>query len=298
MNLRIAQLSDLHIGFDRDNPREHNLLRLEAVVARLGQPGLRPDLLLLSGDLTEHGDAASYARLRDAIANVACPIHVIPGNHDDRGNLVEAFPATQLADGFVQYVIELGSMRIIMLDTLEPDRHGGAFCEVRSCWLGARLAEAPMVPTLIVMHHPPLQSGIAWMDDAPDATWIMRFAATVAGHDQIIGIASGHVHRSVIARWQGIPSLICPSTAPAVGLHLDPISPAKRDDRPMIVNVSSRLSHSQLEWRKPGQSFWHCRRSHGACPPRWCHEPAARYACRGTPLTQPSGTATPSIPRS
>jgi hypothetical protein len=31
----------------------------------------------------------------------------------------------------------------VLLDTFEPGRHGGAFCEARQAWLTAALDEAP-----------------------------------------------------------------------------------------------------------------------------------------------------------
>ena len=50
----IAQISDLHIGADDDN-----LSRLDAVLDQLEAMPARPDHLLVTGDLTEHGDETS-----------------------------------------------------------------------------------------------------------------------------------------------------------------------------------------------------------------------------------------------
>ena len=64
----IAQITDIHIGFDKGNPDEHNMVRLRAVLGHLVNGPNRPDLLLLSGDLTEDGAPADYARLAEAVA--------------------------------------------------------------------------------------------------------------------------------------------------------------------------------------------------------------------------------------
>ena len=232
--LRIAQISDIHIGFDRDHPHEPNLRRLEQIVARLGQTGLDPALVLLTGDLTEHGDPASYARLIAALAPLDLPVWPIPGNHDDRAVMAQAFGLVLAADGFAHYAIDLPGLRVIMLDTLEPGRHGGGFCEARAQWLGEQLAAAPATPTLIAMHHPPFASGIAWMDPADHEPWIARFGAAIAGHRQIVAITCGHVHRTCTTQWQGVPVMICPSSAPAVTLHPAPIDPDHADGRAMI----------------------------------------------------------------
>jgi hypothetical protein len=84
-----------------------------------------------------------------------------------------------MPDGFLQYAIEDHPLRILVLDTLEEGRHGGNFCETRAAWLSERLAEAPERPTLIVLHHPPIESGLSWMTENPEAEWVKRLEAIV-----------------------------------------------------------------------------------------------------------------------
>jgi 3',5'-cyclic AMP phosphodiesterase CpdA len=52
----IAQITDLHIGFDRGNPHELNVRRLNLVIDELNERTPRPELLIVSGDLVENGD--------------------------------------------------------------------------------------------------------------------------------------------------------------------------------------------------------------------------------------------------
>lgn len=231
----IAQITDIHIGFDAGDPEELNVRRLRAVVARLVDGPNRPDLVLLSGDLTEFGDAASYARLLELLAPLDMPLRVMTGNHDQREALLAAFPQTINHDGFVQYVEDLDGLRLIALDTLEPGRHGGGFCDVRAAWLAARLAEAPKAPTLIAMHHPPIVSGLGWLDGAAEELWILRFREAIAGHGQVQAIVSGHLHRTIHTRFAGVPLTVVPSTAAVVALDLNPADPAAPDGRPTIT---------------------------------------------------------------
>ena len=157
----IAQVTDLHLGFTPGKPAEYNRKRLDEVLAALIHGPNRPDLLLVTGDLTDRGDDNSYRRA--ALALSACPFPVYPlvGNHDDRGCFARHFPGFE-DDGFIQYVVELGSLRLIVIDTSDPGRHGGAFCASRAAWLTQRLDADPGTPTVIVMHHPPMETGIAW----------------------------------------------------------------------------------------------------------------------------------------
>lgn len=232
----IAQITDIHIGFDPGNPDEYNLQRARAVIARIADGPSRPDVVLLTGDLTEFGDAASYARLLRELAPLTMPVWPMVGNHDLRAPLLAAFPWVRGELGFAQYAIDLPGFRVLMLDTLQEGRHGGAFCEARAGWLSAQLAGHPATPTLIALHHPPFESGIHWLDGAADEPWMARFAATICGHDQIVGIVSGHLHRTIATGFGGVPLVVAPSTAPAVALDLTPIDPAFPDGRAMITD--------------------------------------------------------------
>lgn len=233
----IAQLTDIHIGFDPEaRPEELNRTRFRAALTRVFETPNAPDLLVLSGDLTDHGDPESFARIAALLKDVPCPILPLVGNHDTREELLRAFPDCPQADGFIQYVVERDGLAIFCLDTLEPGRHGGAFCAARRDWLRARLAELSGRPVLIFMHHPPVVSGIDWMDPAPDEDWIVNFAAAVAGNeDRILAIHCGHLHRPLAARFRGIALAVTPSVAPLVALDLSPIDPDRADDRDLIT---------------------------------------------------------------
>ncbi|MCR9180151.1 MAG: metallophosphoesterase, partial [Erythrobacteraceae bacterium] len=234
----IAQMTDIHVGFaPDDSPEELNLTRFRATLERLMTGPNVPDMLVLSGDITDHGDAESFAKT--AVLLKDCPFPIIPmvGNHDSREGLLGAFPQVAPADGgFLHFVVEtrLG-LRVICLDTLEDGRHGGAFCEARARWLANRLAEAPDQPTLIFMHHPPIVAGIDWMDPAPDEPWIMRLRGVLTGQHQVQAIHCGHLHRQITTRFAGIPLGVTPSVAPLVAMDLTPIDKHVPDNRELIT---------------------------------------------------------------
>jgi 3',5'-cyclic AMP phosphodiesterase CpdA len=69
----IAHLSDLHFG------REDRLL-VEALLADLDET--RPDLVVISGDLTQRARRAQFAAARAFLARVPAPMLILPGNHD------------------------------------------------------------------------------------------------------------------------------------------------------------------------------------------------------------------------
>ncbi|MFZ9395511.1 MAG: metallophosphoesterase [Erythrobacter sp.] len=234
--LVIAQLTDIHIGFDQEaGDGELNYLRYRAALTTLQEQPSRPDLLVLTGDLTDRGDAESFDRLAEPLRALPFPVYPLVGNHDSRESLLRAFPDCPSEDGFIHYAIERGGLLILCLDTFEPGRHGGAFCDRRAAWLAAKLAANRATPTLIFMHHPPVVSGIDWMDPAPDEDWIARFAAAIEGHPQIRAIHCGHLHRTFHSSFRGVPLGITPSVAPAVALDLRPVDPERPDGRALIA---------------------------------------------------------------
>jgi 3',5'-cyclic-AMP phosphodiesterase len=231
----IAQVTDIHLGFEPNNPAEFNRKRLDQVINRLATMVPRPDLLLATGDLVDRGDIDSYRRLRNAFGGAPCPVWPCLGNHDNRENFMKMFPEIETSDGFVQYEVETDDLRFLVLDTLEEGRHGGAFCDSRAAWLRSKLESEPDRPTVIVMHHPPVEIGLDWMNTHPDEPWVKRFSETIAGHRQIVTIICGHFHRAISVGWRGTTVAICPSTAPQVALDLSPIDPDNPDGRPMII---------------------------------------------------------------
>jgi 3',5'-cyclic AMP phosphodiesterase CpdA len=86
------------------------------------------------------------------------------------------------------------------------------------------------------MHHPPFESGIPWLDSDANEDWILRFAATIAGHGQVRAIIAGHLHRTIHTLWNGVALTVCSSSAPTVGLDLTPVDRDVPDGRAMIVD--------------------------------------------------------------
>jgi 3',5'-cyclic AMP phosphodiesterase CpdA len=232
----IAQITDTHVGFEPEaGENEFNFVRFRNVLGHLLSQPVQPDMLVLSGDLTDGGQPECYDRIKRLIEDCTFPVHVIPGNHDNREHMLRAFPDCPTADGFAQYAIECNGLRVVCLDSFEPRRHGGAFCETRAAWLARELAAHPDTPTIIFMHHPPVVAGIEWMDPKPQEAWYKRFHETVAGHTQIVAIQAGHLHRALHTVVENIPLSVTPAVAPAVSLDLRPMSTETPDNRPIVV---------------------------------------------------------------
>lgn len=73
MTLRLAHLSDIHFGGENKH----------AVAAAAGWIGAhRPDLVVITGDITREGAQPEFTAARAWIDSLAAPSLVVPGNHD------------------------------------------------------------------------------------------------------------------------------------------------------------------------------------------------------------------------
>jgi 3',5'-cyclic-AMP phosphodiesterase len=207
----IVQLSDPHIGADWNG--EDPVAGLREVVDAVADLPDRPDTILITGDLAEHGSFAEYAAVSDAVAALGAPVHVIAGNHDDRGTLRAAFGLPGADAGPIQWAADLGPLRLVGVDTTIPGRDGGALGAEPLRWLDAELARAPDQPTLLAMHHPPVTTGVApW--DAIGLSAVDRAALgrVLERHPQVRRVVCGHVHQTITAGIARRPVLVVPST--------------------------------------------------------------------------------------
>ncbi|MFL6750709.1 MAG: metallophosphoesterase [Sphingomicrobium sp.] len=233
----VAQVTDLHIGFDRDNPHEMNVRRLNMVIDHLNAMRPKPSLLLVTGDLVESADDIdAYRHMVSLVGRWEGPVMWAVGNHDSREGLRTVLPDVPADEhGFIQYEQDHGGVRWIILDTLDSGRHGGMVCEDRAAWLKKRLRERKDAPTVIVLHHPPVDTGIDWMSALACEAWVQRLEAVVRPAKQVVAMIAGHVHRPIATSFAGKPLAVCASTAPLLALDLEDIDPARPDGRPLIV---------------------------------------------------------------
>jgi 3',5'-cyclic AMP phosphodiesterase CpdA len=207
----LVQLSDLHIGGNEKGIDP--IPRLQAVIGAVRSLPNRPDAVLVSGDLTDDGAEDGYRLAREMLARLEVPLHVIPGNHDDRGRLRKAFDLPGVGDEPINYSARVGDLRLIAFDSIVPGQDPGDFPPEQLRWLDAELAAEPETPTLLALHHPPLSTGIAeW--DAINLSRPQRelLATVVARHPQLLGIVGGHLHRVAASGLAGRPVLAAPST--------------------------------------------------------------------------------------
>jgi 3',5'-cyclic AMP phosphodiesterase CpdA len=236
----IAQITDTHVraggayAFDESSDTSR---RLHAAVHFLRDLDPRPDVVLATGDLVDAGTPEDYAQLRAILAPLHVPLLPVPGNHDARGPMREAFPeiAGYLTGEFLQYAVDDWPVRLVALDTLLENRIGGRLCEQRLAWIEQALGESTS-PTIVFMHHPPYDSGAVPNID-------MRceggesLSRIVADHPQVQAVLCGHLHRWTMVRFGGTLACTVPATAPLLEMNLRGRHPAGWVDAAPMVGL-------------------------------------------------------------
>ncbi|WP_421780772.1 phosphodiesterase [Kiloniella litopenaei] len=239
----IAQITDFHVGriIETDNGPIDLYDRLVETIAHLSNLRPRPDLVVVSGDISNHGNEEDYTRAKTLLDTMALPYFVMPGNHDTRESLRKLFHDDGYLPNqgtFLQYTIEQYPLRLIMLDSLEVGAHHGLICDERLQWLNNKLTDAPERPTLIFMHHPPAKLQLPYQDGMRCFNG-EKLAKIIENHNQILGIACGHTHRDSVANWANTVLFVTPSATFSYPLELRPVD----DLTPRFEPACIRLFH-------------------------------------------------------
>src|SRR5690242_17431525 len=105
MSFVVAHLSDTHFGIPGAADRVRRVLDHLHAMRPL------PDVLVVSGDITDHGLPEEYDDARAVLGTWGGVLAVCPGNHDVRSAYVDAF-------GPAETVVAHGGRRFVMLDSL------------------------------------------------------------------------------------------------------------------------------------------------------------------------------------
>ena len=140
----IAQVSDLHCGSIHYRPEI-----ARQVVDEVNALG--PDVVAITGDLTEMGYREEYLTARGVIDSIACERKiVIPGNHDARNVGEVHFEALfGPRDG----ELALDAVRVLGIDSSEPDLDGGKVGREGYRFIEDRFGDPDEFKILAIHHH-------------------------------------------------------------------------------------------------------------------------------------------------
>lgn len=225
-------LTDLHIGdpalgipapgeaeIGDARPMTDTSGRLSMALDTISAMDADPSFIVVTGDLSNHGDLVSYETLKGLMAPVTLPVVYTLGNHDDPAHAAEGLLGRAGDAGPWDSDQVIDGVHIIALDTSVPGRVGGALTEAQFSFLAEALGRSPDLPKLLIFHHPPSMG-----NDTPEhdlGTEDSQKLGEMIRDSGVCAILCGHIHQSQVTVWHGIPVVV------TTGLHaaIDPLSP-------------------------------------------------------------------------
>jgi 3',5'-cyclic-AMP phosphodiesterase len=212
----LIQVSDTHLTPEGTLlPGVHPGDSLRAGLQMLVDAQLRPDLVILTGDLADAGDPACYEDLRrmmeGAAGAIGAGVAYLPGNHDVRAefrrHLLDASPVSDP----INQVHWCGGLRVLSLDSVVEGEEFGVLSDETLAFLRGELAMPAADGTVVALHHPPIPSPIEPMSRLrlrnPD-----DLADVIAGSDVRL-ILCGHNHHDSLGTLASVPVWVSPSVA-------------------------------------------------------------------------------------
>ncbi len=223
----LLQISDLHFGTEQPPV-------MEALVALAQQQ--RPDLVVLSGDITQRARTAQFQAARAFVDRLGAPVLAIPGNHDiPLFNLWARLhhPYAQHTAAFgadLEPVHESPDLLVACVNTTRARRHKhGEVSRQQVERVARRLEDTHAAQLRIVVVHQPV--GVTRTEDVQNLlrgheAALPRWAA--AGADMVMG---GHIQLPYVRPLQGLAR---PMWAVQAGTA---VSSRVRDGQPNSVNL-------------------------------------------------------------
>lgn len=235
----VAHLSDCHIGATDEAPG-----RLRAALDHVAACAPQPDVLVLSGDVTDHGFDAEYETLAEVLSTVTIPLVVYPGNHDVRTRFVHHVgPAESVVDVADHRVVALNSL----VDAAEGERiDHGVLSDASLRLLDDALAARR--PTFVGLHHPPVDLHIDMMDPiqltAPEG-----LAEVLARHGNVVAVLVGHAHTMAATTFAGVPVLVGGGLVSTVSTDAEDLPRIDYAQPPTIALHIVEDGHLVTHWR-------------------------------------------------
>ena len=194
-------IGDLHLTTaDQENHRE--LGRIVALVNAVPEGQL--DFAVLPGDNADDGTPEQFRLVRDTVANLRLPLHVLPGDHDMKPGSLDAFYGTLGAEPLPRSVVVKGC-RCLFLDVVSAGFGGPDFRldDGQLDWIERELTTASVrgERAVVLMHVYPadLRAGAD------------RFRALLS-RPEVLCVDMGHTHYNELANDGGTVFMATRST--------------------------------------------------------------------------------------
>lgn len=193
-------IGDLHIS-DEAGRNLHDLRRI--VTLANGLPHDAVDFVVLPGDNAEDGTETQFGLVRDAVAPLRLPLHILPGDHDFKTKSLDAFHRL-LGAPRLPYAITVKGRRCRFLDVVSAGQGGPDFRldQAQLDWLEREIMAAEEAVLFMHAYSADLHAGAD------------RLCALL-GKPQMCCVDMGHTHYNELANDGGTIFMATRSTGQA-----------------------------------------------------------------------------------
>lgn len=207
--LTLAQLSDIHFILDPPNQeRARQKIALDATLSQIKSMRRGIDAVLITGDLVNRCTAhqrCAYTVLQAKLADLALPVMVIGGNHDQPAHLAQAFAHPHRAPAPFDWQRDFKGFRWIGLDSSR-----GKLSATSLLFLKTALQKSPL-PVIIGVHHPIIRTGVLPQDRQQLKNRGAFWGMVAAYRHKVRAILTGHAHYFIAQNWGNMARVIAPS---------------------------------------------------------------------------------------
>jgi 3',5'-cyclic-AMP phosphodiesterase len=224
----IAHLSDLHL--DGEN---RSAERTGRVVRYLTTLRTSVDVIVVSGDIADHGGESEYERAC-SLLDLPGPVLFCPGNHDSREHFRKVLLGEAPHGAPVDKAYRIGGTLFLMCDSSIPDRDDGRLAEQTLDWIESELVASAGMPTFVCFHHPPVALGMPYVDGIRQFA-TDRLARVIARHDNVVAVLCGHAHTPASTIFAGKPLLVAPGVVSTLMLPFESDALVDENLPPMLA---------------------------------------------------------------
>jgi Icc protein len=229
--INILQISDTHLLKDPSGELwgTKPYPNFSKIIKHIKNNFFRPDLVLLTGDLSQDSTPESYQHLVNTLAGFSAKIYFVPGNHDVLTVMQQVFQNSSI---LFDKLIYLNSWAIILLNSVAIGKVSGVLSPQELTFLESSLEKTRHLKTIVALHHHPVTIQSQLMDQ-----YILEnreeFLKIIYNKPQVKIVLFGHVHQVFETCINKIAFLSCASSfaqfpTGAANFVIDPLPPAYR----------------------------------------------------------------------
>jgi len=208
---RVLQITDTHLYEDED--RHYYDVNTDATLRNVLEWVLEVEedasLVLMTGDLVHDESPQAYQRFHNYFSGLGRPVYCLPGNHDDFALMNSILSGNDVnCERFVLH----GTWQFILLNSTVTGEVGGHLETEELDRLAACLQTHPDHFAVVCLHHPPLPSGCAWLDQGLILDNPGDLFNVLDAYANVRCVVWGHIHQEYDVLRNNVRLLGSPST--------------------------------------------------------------------------------------